>query len=112
MKRNSTDGMEMGERKLHCLALGSDGAWEAICLDLDLAVQGRSFEEASAALRQAIDLYLEHVATLPTAERTRFMARRVPLLMRLRFAVKAFALAMTQDSGERFQHHYTMPCSA
>ena len=107
-----TDGMTKGDRKLHCLALGSDGAWEAICLDLDIAVQGRSFEDESDALTPEITLYSEHVATIPAAEQSQFLDRRVPLLMRLRFAVKAFALALAQDSSQGYQHHYTMPCSA
>lgn len=104
------DGTPRGECKLHCLAVGADGAWEAICLDLDIAAQGRSFEEASEGLRQAIDLYLDHVATIPVDERSHFLSRRVPFLIRLRFALKAFALALARDTARGYQHHYTMPC--
>lgn len=112
MSVKSTGGMAKGDRKLHCLALGADGAWEAVCLDLDIAAQGRSFEEASDALRRAIDLYLAHVATLSPAEQTRFLDRRVPLLVRLRFGLKALTLALAQDSAQGYQHHYTIPCPA
>ena len=56
-------------RILHCYAEGRDGDWEAICLELDVAVQGGSFEEVFRSLREAIALYLETVADLrPTNE--------------------------------------------
>ena len=99
-------------RKLRCFAVGSNGAWEAICLDLDVAAQGNSFEEADQCLRRAIDLYLEHVATLPMHERGRFLHRRVPLVVRLRFAVEAFLLALATHARSGYQHHYTVPFPA
>ncbi len=35
---------------LRCYAEGRNGEWEAICLDLDIAVQEKSFEDAFHAL--------------------------------------------------------------
>ena len=46
-------------RVLRCYAEGRDGAWEAICLDLDIAVQENSFEGAFHALNEAIALHLD-----------------------------------------------------
>jgi predicted RNase H-like HicB family nuclease len=54
----------LASRSLHCYAEGRNGDWEAICLDLDIAVQGGSFEEVFGSLREAISLYLESVADL------------------------------------------------
>jgi hypothetical protein len=99
-------------RKLHCIALGQDGAWEAICLDLDLAVQGRSFEEVAALLNEAIAMHLERAMTLPPEERGHLLHQPVPLPTRLRFAVQAFLLALAKDGSRGYQHHYTMPCPA
>ena len=109
-----TEERRMGgeARKLHCIALGRDGLWEAICLDLDLAVHGRTFEEAAASLNEAIAMHLEHVMSLPADERERLLHRPVPLLTRLRFAAQAFLLALTRDGSEGYQHHYTIPCPA
>jgi hypothetical protein len=104
--------MEHRSPKLHCLALGHDGAWEAICLDLDIAVQGRSFEEAAESLREAILMHLEYVTALPPEERDRLRHRPVPLLTRLRFAARAFLLALAKDTTSAYQHQYTMPYPA
>ena len=57
-----------GDRRiniLHCYATGRDGDWEGICLDLDIAVQGSSFEEVARSPRDAVSLYLESVSSLP-----------------------------------------------
>lgn len=54
---------------------------KAICLDLDIAVQGSSFEEVFASLRDAIALYLETVADLPPEERHSLLHRRAPFPM-------------------------------
>ena len=44
-------------RYLYGIAHGREGMWEAFSLVLDLAVQGRSFEEVSERLRRG-NLYL------------------------------------------------------
>lgn len=54
------------QRVLYCCASGREGAWQAICVDLDIAVQGRSFEEVSRLLEEAIGLYLQTVNDLFT----------------------------------------------
>ena len=60
-------------RNLLCYASGHGHDWEAICLDLDIAVQGQSFDEVFNDLNEAIALYLESVRELPEAERARLM---------------------------------------
>ena len=58
------------ERVLSCYALGRQNSWEAICLDLDIAVQGDSFGDVSRKLREAISAYVEYVLKLPEADQT------------------------------------------
>ena len=71
----------MQDRVLRCYAESSDSGWEAICVDLDLAAQGSSFEEARDALYEAISVYLETVMELPDEkDRVRLLNRRAPLL--------------------------------
>ena len=72
-------GSEVPARTLHCYAEGRDGEWEAICLDLDIAVQGRTFEEVFGSLQEAISLYLETVADLPADQQPPLLHRPVPL---------------------------------
>jgi predicted RNase H-like HicB family nuclease len=89
-------GIRAMRRLLHCYAEGRDGEWEAICLDLDVAVQGHSFTEVYESLDEAITLYLASVHDLPSEERARLLHRPVPLRVRLGIFVRLIrALIMT-----------------
>jgi predicted RNase H-like HicB family nuclease len=99
-------------RTLHCYAEGRDDDWEAICLDLDIAVQGRSFEEVFSSLREAISLYLNTVADLPAAERPALLRRPVPFMVRLKFLAHAARGLFADSDGDRQRHQFTMPLAA
>jgi len=71
-------------RKLMCCAHGRPGQWEAICLDLDIAVSGRSFDEVRASLNKAIEMYIEAACAEDPSAREKLLNRRVPLFTRLR----------------------------
>lgn len=96
------------QRVLYCYASGHDGSWEAICLDLDIAVQGRSFDEVAALLKEAIALYLETVADLPEPERAAFLSRPVPFMTRLAFALEAFWSTLRGKADGELKHQFTM----
>lgn len=89
-------------RTLHCYAEGRDGDWEAICLDLDIAVQGESFAQVYQELNKAIDLYLESVRNLPEAERRHLMTRKAPMSVRLKFLW--LAIRSVFAGGDEGQH--------
>jgi len=99
-------------RTLHCYAEGRDGDWEAICLDLDIAVQGGSFEDVFASLRQAVSLYVETVADLPPHERRSLLQRPAPLSVRLKFLTHAAHGLFAASGGDRQRHQFTMPLAA
>ena len=99
-------------RTLHCYAVGKDGEWEAICLDLDIAVQGSSFEAVSTSLGEAISLYLESVSALPREEQDRLLNRSAPVWVRLEFLWRALLSLFRRDDGGRYHHQYTMPMIA
>lgn len=102
----------MAARALHCYAEGRDGDGEATCLDLDIAVQGRSFEEVFSSLQEAIALYLESVADLPEDERRRLLHRTVPLLTRLKLLWQAARGLFRTEGGQTQHHQFTMPLAA
>jgi hypothetical protein len=104
--------VELATRTLHCYAEGRDGDWEAICLDLDIAVQGRSFEEVFGSLREAISLYLRTVADLPTDERPALLRRQAPFTVRLKFLAHATRGLFADSYGDRQRHQFTMPLAA
>lgn len=65
-------------KSLKCFAHGGWGSWEAICVDLDIAVQGRSLEEVKGTLREAIAGYVHDAAQEAPEVRDRLLKRRVP----------------------------------
>ena len=79
--------MKLNDLFLRCYAQrGNDGLWEAFCLDLTLAAQGSTFEEARQVLHEQIQEYVidalvgqdkEHVATL--------LPRKAPLRYWLKY---------------------------
>lgn len=66
-----------------CYAEGKTGNWEAICLDFDLAVQGKSFDEVYRELNVAISMYLEYTNKLLKEDQRRFLGRKAPAGLRL-----------------------------
>jgi len=101
------------ERTITCYAEGSGSQWEAVCLDFDIAVQGGSFEEVYRGLQESVALYLEHLATLPEADRRRLMARRAPLGERLKFAYHAVRTGLgLNGAGGKQRHEFLLPCAA
>jgi predicted RNase H-like HicB family nuclease len=100
-------------RLLRCHAEQSGDGWEATCLDLDIAVQGDSFEEVYAALQEAIALYLETVADLPQEDRRRLLNRPAPLPSRLRFLGYAIRNVLSDSlTGRTASADFTLPMAA
>jgi predicted RNase H-like HicB family nuclease len=104
--------VKLPTRTLHCYAEGRDGDWEAICLDLDIAVQGRSFEEVFGSLQEAISLYLKAVADLPADQQPALLSRPVPFMVRLKFLAHAARGLFPDSEGDRQRHQFTMPLAA
>ena len=86
---------------LRCMAEGRDDEWTAICIDLDIAVQGNSFAEVKDSLNQAIDMYLEGVSELPSEERERLLKRRAPWPVRLKYHLLLFLSRFSRRDGGR-----------
>jgi predicted RNase H-like HicB family nuclease len=101
----------MSARTLHCYAQGDEEGWEAICLDLDVAVQGDTFSDVYRALNDAIALYVESLADVPALERERLLHRSAPITVRLKFLAYALrALFLGRAPG--YHHEFTMPLGA
>lgn len=77
----------MERRALLNYAHGREGSWEAICVDLDIAVQGRSFEEVKSLLNDAIRSYVEDALNEAPADQHRLLSRRAPWWERGRLAL-------------------------
>lgn len=100
-------------RKLvRCHAEGKDGAWEAVCLDFDLAVQGETFEQVYRGLNESIEAYCEYVSALPQKERDAFWNRKAPPAMRWRFLWHAVRGLYDGGDPRKSRHDYTALCAA
>jgi hypothetical protein len=84
---SAADAPPVAKRQLTCIATGRDdvGIWEAICLDLDIAVAGRSFDEVKDILRSAIETYFEDARREAEPTRSQLLSRRVAFWARLRW---------------------------
>lgn len=100
-------------RNLLCVAQGRDEAWEAICLDFDIAVSGRSHEEVRATLDQAIRTYIEDANAEAADVRNRLLARRAPWRVRAALGAKLAMNSMFagRDGESQFEAH-RLPCPA
>jgi predicted RNase H-like HicB family nuclease len=97
-------------RPLLCFAEGKEGDWEAICLDLDIAVQGSSYEDVFRLLNQAIATYFEDAMAEDEATRMRLLRRKAPFAVRLS-AIAKFLSATLMARGEQSRHSFTVPCA-
>ena len=82
-----------------CYAYGRGQDWEAICVDLDIAVFGSSVEEVKASLDTCIQMYLERVFELPPAEQRPFLTRKAPWHVRTRLAFMTWLHSLRGDHG-------------
>jgi predicted RNase H-like HicB family nuclease len=65
------DGETMnGTRRFTAMIYSENGGYVALCPELDVASQGESVEEASANLREAVELFLDTADPSEVALRT------------------------------------------
>ena len=86
--------------RFRCYGHRTGGHWHAICTDLDIAVDGRSYQEVKASLETCTLMYLESIVELPQDERQRFLARRSPWSIRARMAVSTWANQLLRGKVE------------
>lgn len=77
-----------------CFAHGRDGDWEAVCVDLDIAIQGSSFDEVRNLLNRAVSTYVADAEAESAEVRDSLLSRRAPWHvtagMKLRFLLSSF----------------------
>lgn len=100
--------------RFRCFAEGRGNQWSALCLDLDIAVDGASFEEVYRDLNKAVEMYLQRAAEFPEAERARMLRRKAPWHVRLPIMIRALRIGLTGGprDDDRQSHGYTLPCPA
>lgn len=95
--------MRMPHQRVICYLHGTPGHWEGLCMDFDIAVQGRSQEEVDELLREAIATYVEDAMKEDPKTCRRLLRRRAPLWLQVKLAV-ASRPCLTKPF-----HHITQP---
>ncbi|HEX9653999.1 MAG TPA: type II toxin-antitoxin system HicB family antitoxin [bacterium] len=98
--------MENQDIDLHILIEREDDLYSALCLELDIASQGTTIEEARKNIREAIELYLEEV--LEAGEEKEFIPRPAPVEEWLKyFEVEAQKLKsrLEERQKENLRYH-------
>ena len=97
--------MENQDIDLHILIEREDDLYSALCLELDIASQGTTIEEAGKNIREAIELYLEEV--LEAGEEKEFIPRPAPVEEWLKyFEVEAQKLKSRLEEREKENLRY------
>jgi hypothetical protein len=102
----------MSEKRLLCFARGRANEWEAICLDFDLAVQGRSFDEVRDLLMESVTTYVEDVAKEDSRTADRLLNRRAPLHVRTHYLLGWILHVLGGRHGSELQANFEIPCRA
>lgn len=101
------------KRYLYCIARGRNSQWEAVCLDFDIAVQGRSFEEVNRLLGEVIVDYVKEAVEQPDDVRDALLSRRAPFRTRAmwRWRLALAALSARSHTAES-TYGFPVPCPA
>jgi hypothetical protein len=73
-----------------CIAHGSGNEWQAICLDLDIAVQAQSLHDVTRILRESVASYIQEALQQDEPLRSQMLNRSVPFSVRAAWAVRLF----------------------
>lgn len=70
---------------LRCYARKTDDQWVAVCIDLCLAAQASSFQEAKKLLSEQITDYVEEALTVDQEFAAELLSRKAPLSQRFEY---------------------------
>lgn len=102
----------MTERQFLCYFEGQGNEWEAISVDYDIAVCGRSLDEAKHLLKSAILSYLEDAGKEGARARDRLLSRRMPWTVHLGWKLKIFMQKMHLKRRRPVGGRFDLSCPA
>ena len=100
----------MDKLTLHSIIEKENGLYSALCLELDVASQGKTAIEAKKNLQEAIELYLEEV--IEAKEEKDFIPRPAPRSEWIKFfKAEAKALGKKLQTSHRHIHLEDIVCT-
>ena len=104
--------MKDGARSLLCFAHGGSSGWEATCVDLDIAVQGDSFDDVKALLDQAVRSYVGAARGEDAVTRDALLNRRAPWWVIAGLTARLIAYNMFRGPNREAQASFPVACPA
>ncbi len=103
----------MNERVLRCFVRGRGSRWEAMCLDLDIVVEGISRQDAASRLEQAIFTYVDSALAEPPRQAERLLRRRAPWRVRVRVVLSSLLHVVRRSRADRdLRANFEVACPA
>jgi hypothetical protein len=100
-------------QKLLCYSFGSDeGHWEAICVDLDIAVQGMSRQDVESRLESAIFSYVEEALKEEPDVARQLLNRRSPFSVRAKLWLVTQITQYRRNKEAQSAGTFELPCPA
>ncbi len=88
---------------LHNIIEKENGLYSALCLELDVASQGKTVQEARKNLHEAVELYLEEV--VESGEEKDFIPRPAPRSEWIKFFKSEAKTLGKRLKNSRLHHH-------
>lgn len=96
----------LSDISLRCYAEGNSEGWEAACIDLDISVQGNTYEDVYVSLDTSIQLYFKTLSDLPEADQIRLLNRKAPLFVRLSLIAKILKIQLSNHAPKIERHDF------
>lgn len=77
-------------RTLRCYVYGHGSDWQAICIDFDIAVHGRTQQQVKDRLTASVNLFLRDLLDLPLEDQRHLLQRKSPWHTRTKLAWMAW----------------------
>lgn len=98
---------------LTCYIEGHKDRWEAICVDLDLAVNGSSLSDTKALLEDAVRSYIQDAMSERPEVARRLLERSAPWHVHLQWRLKmALAGVFSRRDPADFEGRFAVSCPA
>lgn len=109
----AADDRVASERVLRCFVRGRGDRWEAMCIDLDIAVEGASRREVVGRLEDAITGYVQAAHAEAPDQAARLLNRRAPWRVRLEVSLGSALHALVRTKpGRDLRGSFDLACPA
>lgn len=94
---------------LRCMAYRQDGVYVAVCLDLSLAAQADTIQEAMSKLESQITDFVEEAISEPEFTIDLLNKRKAPVSLWVKYFSVWFRMFFSQKNGKLFNEKCNIP---